>query len=739
MEASIISIASDEDAKSAGVEASLPSILRWLGRREDNWLMIFDGADLGYEIVEAFIPPGKYGNILISSRNATMNRLSLPSSAYMDVAELDEDAAIELFVKSARLGSLSSAEQGHVEAIVQELCCLALAVDQAGSSIATGICHVDEYIALYKRRRCQLMDDKFFSGSSDYGRAVYTTWDISFTELERRASSSSPDSPSYQVAILLLQIFSFFHFDGIREEIFRRAAERVIRYVDPLQPDSPLFLLSQQTENNEWDSFTLRGGIRILSQFSLIKIDGGSARAYSMHRLVHQWMQDRLPMSSRSESALLAAIFLAQSEGYGESAEDYAHRRMLLVHLIPLSAYLKQAGLTNKLAVDMIKRMARVYREGGKAGDAEVLLRQAISTLQKDTFEATEHYIDLVAQLAHVLWDLGRLREVVAFEREVLEWREKQLGSNHESTATARNNLALTLRDLGELGQAKELMIQVLDWQKEYQGMDHPNTYLVMANLAATLHDLGELEEAKELKIQVLDWQKVHLGMDHPDTYRAMANLALTLHDLSELEETKELEIQVLDWRKEHLGMEHPDTYLAMANLAGTLHDLGELEEAKKLKIHVLDWRKVHLGMDHSETYLAMANLACTFRDLGELGEARQLEMKVLEWRKEHLGMNHSDTYLAMGNLAFTFRRLDELSEAKELEVQVLDWRKAYLGPRHRLTILAMKNLACTLEKLGQVNEAEELFAQVEKLRAVTERSSPDGSTVGVVSSPSDS
>jgi hypothetical protein len=221
MEASIISIASDEDAKSTGVEASLPSILRWLGRRDDNWLMIFDGADLGYEVVEAFIPPGKYGNILISSRNATMSRLSLPSSAYMEVLELDEDAAIELFIKSANLASPSPAEHGHAKMIVRELCCLALAVDQAGSSIATEICHVDEYLSLYKRRRRQLMDDESFNGSSNYGRAVYTTWDISFVELERRASSLSPNSASYQAAILLLRIFSFFHFDGIREEIFR--------------------------------------------------------------------------------------------------------------------------------------------------------------------------------------------------------------------------------------------------------------------------------------------------------------------------------------------------------------------------------------------------------------------------------------------------------------------------------------------------------------------------------------
>jgi hypothetical protein len=410
MEASIISI---EDAKSAGIEASLASILRWMGRRDDNWLMIFDGADMGCEVMQDFIPPGKHGNILISSRNITMNRLSSPSSAYMEVVELDEDVAIDLFIKSARLSSLSPAQQGHVKMIVRELCCLALAVDQAACSIASGICRVDEYLNLYKQRRLQLMDNALFKGSSNYGRAVYTTWEIAFAELERRASYSSPDFAQYEIAIFVLRLFSFFHFDGIREEIFRRAAEATGRYLDPLQPDSKLFSLLQKTKESEWDPFNFRAGIRILFQFSLIKFNGQSTQTYSVHRFVHQWMQNRLSKPFRGEMALLSAIILARSENYGGSAEDHAHCRALLVHLTTLSDYLKQAGLVNQLSADMMERMAYVYYKGGKPADAEVPLRQAISLLRNDTSEATEQCIDLLSPLASVLSCSGRLGEAV--------------------------------------------------------------------------------------------------------------------------------------------------------------------------------------------------------------------------------------------------------------------------------------------------------------------------------------
>jgi tetratricopeptide (TPR) repeat protein len=563
--------------------------------------MIFDGADVGYEVVEGFIPPGKHGNILISSRNATMNRLSSPSSAYMEVVELHEDAAVELFVKSAKLGDLSPTEQGHVEEIVRELCCLALAVDQAASSIATRICRIDEYLNLYQRHRLRLMDDHMFKGSSNYGRAVYTTWDISFAELEHRASSSSSNSASYRVAILLLRIFSFFHFDGIREETFRRAAEATDDEWRPLDldPNSPLSRLLERSENNTWDSFNFREGIRVLTQFSLIHSDGSTI--YSMHRLVHQWMQDRLPKSSRSEMALLATFILAQSEDYGESAEDHAHCRALLVHLTTLSVHLKQLGLMTQLSVDTMRRMAQVYRQGGKSVDAEMLLHQAIRLLQGGNPDVTEQYIDLLSQLSRVVFDLGRLREAEVYGRQVLAWQREHRGMDHVDTYTALGNLAFTLHALGELSEAKQLEVQVLKWEKQHLGMNHPDTYLSMNNLACTLHDLGELGEAKELKIQVMEWQKVHLGMNHPDTYLAMGNLACTLYELDELCEAKALEEQVLDWRQKQLGPEHPDTILVMENLAYTSRKLGEVTEAEELLAQVEELRSITEN-SHSDT-----------------------------------------------------------------------------------------------------------------------------------------
>jgi tetratricopeptide (TPR) repeat protein len=630
MEASIAAIASaDEDARAAGVEPSSASVLPWLANREQNWFMIFDGADGEYAEVEAFIPAGKCGNILISSRNTDMQRLASSFDTFIKVIELDQDAAVALFIKSARLNKPNPSDLAHIEAIVGELCRLPLAVDQAAASIASGLCRVEEYLNTFKRHRLRLMDNPTFKGSSNYGWAVYTTWDISFAELERRANARVSDSISYETAILLLRLFSFFHFDGIREDTFCRAAKTQGKYLPPLPPNSQLLLLLQRTEDSDWDCFNFGQAICVLSMFSLVHSTGSGT--YSMHRLVHQWMQDRLPKSHRSAIGLLAADILARSEDYEQSSKHYAHRRALLVHLITLTAHLKQNDLMHQLSADALQRIASVYHNGGKPVDAEVLLCQAVSLFKEDNSEATEQYISIMADLATALYDSGKLMEAENIDRRVLKWREQYLGTDHQSTTRTRNNLALTLHRLGQHKAAKELQLQVLAWQKERLGINCPDRYFTMAGLAVILYELGELAEARKLQVRVFQWRKVHLGMDHPDTYQTMNSLANTLGKLGKLAEARELQVQVLEWRKVHLGMNHPDTYQTMDSLSITLRMLGDLAEPRRLGVQVLKWRKEHLWPKHEHTTHAMVNLARTLEELGENTEAKELRAQVVE------------------------------------------------------------------------------------------------------------
>ena len=136
-------------AQTSGLDGSPESALHWIGSLKESYIMVFDNADvLSPAELEAYLPPGKGGNILITSRNSTMRNLTSPESS-LEVTEMQQDDAIELLLKASYLGPSSMEFQAKASEIVKELCCLPLAIDQAGSYIASGATSIGDYLAKY--------------------------------------------------------------------------------------------------------------------------------------------------------------------------------------------------------------------------------------------------------------------------------------------------------------------------------------------------------------------------------------------------------------------------------------------------------------------------------------------------------------------------------------------------------------------------------------------------------------
>ena len=112
--------------------------------------MVFDNADvLSPAQLEAYFPPpGKWGNILITSHNSAMQCLTLPVNS-LEVNEMEENDAIELLLKASCLDPTSMKFQSEASKIVKELFCLPLAIDQAGAYIASGATTIGDYLAKY--------------------------------------------------------------------------------------------------------------------------------------------------------------------------------------------------------------------------------------------------------------------------------------------------------------------------------------------------------------------------------------------------------------------------------------------------------------------------------------------------------------------------------------------------------------------------------------------------------------
>src|ERR1700735_2798554 len=179
IELSIRDIANDPEARASGVERSAKSVLQWLSRIEHDWLLVFDNAGGADKGVAEYIPHGNQGNILFSSRNRGLARYVL-GGACIEVGDMEEEDAISLLLKSSQIDECSAHLRQAARSIVKELCCLPLAVDQAGAAIASGLCNIDDYLHGYSQHRQTLLANPRFRGASNYGRAVYGTWDLSF-------------------------------------------------------------------------------------------------------------------------------------------------------------------------------------------------------------------------------------------------------------------------------------------------------------------------------------------------------------------------------------------------------------------------------------------------------------------------------------------------------------------------------------------------------------------------------
>src|ERR1700721_3563916 len=181
------------------------------------------------------------------------------------------------------------------------------------------------------------------------------------------------DSQAAESAICFLQTFSFFHFDGIVEDIFRRAAENP-PYDSNVQLRTTSYVPHQLLKCNKggkWNLLFFREGIQMLISYSLIKKNNFGV--YSMHPLVHCWIRDRMLEAEQQTRCMSAKALLAQSITFQLASQDYRFRCTLLPHVKANEKYADEFG-TSQIDDDVqMSRFALVFYENGYWNEAEKL------------------------------------------------------------------------------------------------------------------------------------------------------------------------------------------------------------------------------------------------------------------------------------------------------------------------------------------------------------------------------
>jgi hypothetical protein len=291
----------------------------WLSQK-DHWLLILDNADNPDLDVSKFFPARDRGTILITTRNRDLRKHQTAGTYCAD--QLPPKDAINLLLKTAAIEDLEGEEARKVaEGIVKELGYLALAIIQAGAVIRQGICSLDGFCDLYSKQKREVLESgRTTSQTEEYEFSVFTTWEISIQKIQETPGDHA------KLALELLKIFSFMHFDNIQTDLFESAFKNS-KYATGIPEFGASLLPNLMPEG--WNGLLWGKALKLLLGFSLITTSHSDL--ISMHPLVHLWSRERLSAPERAAAWKTAFVTLSMSTT-GDLAEEQ-NRRMLLPHL----------------------------------------------------------------------------------------------------------------------------------------------------------------------------------------------------------------------------------------------------------------------------------------------------------------------------------------------------------------------------------------------------------------------
>lgn len=204
------------------IEDAVTAVKSWFYGQEGRSLWVMDGADVIDDEEDPFyidlnhlLPDAPGLDIIVTTRSSRAQHISAQEA--VEVTEMTEDEAVQLFQRCAKLRDASETDQ-TILAIVQELGCLAVAVALAGAYVNETpwlLSDLRQYQHEYRARRKHILSQKARLHEHRYGDSVLTTWEMSFTAVERR-------SP---IAARLLNLVAFLNYDEIFLDLFATAGK----------------------------------------------------------------------------------------------------------------------------------------------------------------------------------------------------------------------------------------------------------------------------------------------------------------------------------------------------------------------------------------------------------------------------------------------------------------------------------------------------------------------------------
>jgi tetratricopeptide (TPR) repeat protein len=385
--------------------------------------------------------------------------------------------------------------------IARRLGYLPLAIDQAGTYIATHQLPLAEYLPKYEARFIDIMN-RPSRGPTRYRANVCTTWEASFRVLEAENIAAS------RLALLL----GFFSADVLTDLLSRGR-------------DTPLGKWSYIWQIHG-TNFQLRAGhdlestVAPLLSYSLVKYSAGGERL-RVHPVVHMWIREHLTLVERQRQTQSAVRYI--SKAVRSEKMDQTGYWIFLTRVRPdLDACvenLRRYIISDNISIDNLE---------GILGDTELI--------------------------AQVHCDLGLFSRAEMLYEGVRAFRVRAVGQDHPDTLSTLFKLAHVHSMQGNYCKAEWMCGTVANARQEMLGRYHPDTLTTLCELADIYSKWGKSELAEDTYESALKIGRILYGRNSPSelfVYSRLADVYLKQGLCFEAERTHRL---VLESRRKLLG-----------------------------------------------------------------------------------------------------------------------------------------------------------------------------------------
>ncbi|PCD25790.1 hypothetical protein AU210_012226 [Fusarium oxysporum f. sp. radicis-cucumerinum] len=450
---------------------------------------------------------------------------------------------VETRILSARLldrlavlqGDSSTVErEAGVDALLEELQCLPLAISQAGAYMRRMSMTAEQYLGFLRQGKTRW--DMLKASDADRHRRP----EVSNSMLETSRISTKRIRAESEMSYRMLHVVAYVDSQDIPYELIAAVADRC----DNDKEDS----VKQATEIEVLEAITR------LKEFSFLRLrqTEQGERRYEMHKLVQEALRYGLRVRGTIEKILGETL---STENESENSEAYYAGTTLQI----------VDGLFPPSEPSSWARCEQYMKHAIRVGDWAEVSRMEVKA-------AT-----LLQRVSYFLYDRGRWREREPVDSRAWVLRRKVLGEKHPDTIRSMADLAATYHAQGRHDEDEEIAIKVLELRREVLGEKHLDTIRSMAALATTYHEQGRYVEAEGIDQEVLDLRRELLGEKHPDTIRSLAELATTYHAQGRYDEALQLHQTALGLRRHVLVENHPDTMQSVAYLASIREALQQL------------------------------------------------------------------------------------------------------------------------------------------------------------------